>query len=585
MRSVILLLALTFSAQLSAQEETAFQWWNPATNEFPVISGQAWPQEVHSKYHRLPARAQKDVRPAVWGLSKQAAGLSIRFWSNAPSIQIKYTLKGGLSLPHMPATGVSGLDLYGKTEHGEWLRFWGFYSLDKTSTYTFTIGSDIESYNKFGREYQLFLPLYNEIESLEIGVPEDSFLNPLPLRNEKPIVAYGTSICQGACASRPGMAWTNILERRLGRSVINLGFSGNGRLEPPLIDLMSEIDAKVYILDCLPNLSPDRDNLYLLTLNAVNTLREKRPNTPIILTAHVGYADDFTNQENKERYQPLNEELAKVFERLKEDGHQDIYLLPKEVIHLGYDSFVDIIHPNDHGMIQYADAYENLIRRIIQEPVGGLSTTNAVTQSRDIAVYQWEDRHQKILLRNRAETPQICLFGDSIINFWGGTPTAAITNGKDSWENILSPLGVHNFGFGWDRIENALWRVQHEELDGFEAKRILLMIGTNNLHLNSDAEIVEGLQNLIKGIKIRQPKSQIHLFGILPRTGKEKRVRQLNLKIAELAHSEAISYADIGGPLLLENGKLNETLFTDGLHPNSEGYLLMAKQLEDLLTK
>ncbi|MEX0360381.1 MAG: SGNH/GDSL hydrolase family protein, partial [Allomuricauda sp.] len=468
---------------------------------------------------------------------------------------------------------------------GDWIRHWGFYSLDKESNYTFTIDSDTQAYYQYGREYQLFLPLYNEIASLEIGIEDGSYLNPLPIRKEKPIVAYGTSICQGACASRPGMAWTNILERRLDRSIINLGFSGNGRLEPELIDLMTEIDAKLYILDCLPNLSPNRDNTQLLVLNAVKRLKEKRPHTPIILTAHVGYADDFANQENKDQYIPLNEDLENAFNQLKSEGYTDVFLLAKDSIGLGFDSFVDIIHPNDYGMLQYADAYEQLIREILNEPKGEISTTIPKTQSRDIAVYQWENRHQQILETNSLNPPKICLFGDSIINFWGGEPKSSIANGADSWEEILSPVGIRNFGYGWDRIENVLWRVQHGELDGFESESIILMIGTNNLHLNTDSEIISGLQNLIQAIKTRQPKSQLHLIGILPRTGKETRVREINLKIAELAQLENIPYADIGSPLLLENGTLNESLFTDGLHPNAKGYRLLAQQLVSQLQK
>ena len=70
-----------------------------------------------------------------------------------------------------------------------------------------------------------------------------------------PIVVYGTSIAQGGCASRPGLAWTNILGRKLDRPVINLAFSGNGKLEKELIELLSEIDASLYVLDCLPNLT------------------------------------------------------------------------------------------------------------------------------------------------------------------------------------------------------------------------------------------------------------------------------------------------------------------------------------------
>lgn len=584
MKKPILLLLFILVVNISfSQEKKKIKWWNPINSEVPVIAGQAWPNEVKSVYHRFPEKAKETVREDVWELSKQSAGLSIRFWSNADSILVKYQLNGAIDMAHMPATGVSGLDLYSKTYDGEWLRCWGSYSIEEKSNYSFRIDDNSESYKKYGREYQLFLPLYNEIDSLEVGVGEESFFKVLPMRNEKPIVAYGTSICQGACASRPGMAWTNILERKLERPVINLGFSGNGELEPELIDLMTEIDAKLYILDCLPNLNPDKDDTYSLTVDAVKKLRVKRPDVPIILTSHIGYADEWTNKKSTEEVIALNKELEKAFKDLKSEGFEDIFLLRKNDLAFGFDMYVDHIHPNDHGMVQYADVYENLIREALNEPIGNLVTTIPKTQSRDISVYKWEERHQEVLELNKVDEPKICLFGDSIINFWGGEPGSLITTGQDSWENFLKPMGVRNFGFGWDRIENVLWRVYHDELDGFEAEQIILMIGTNNVNLNSEIEITKGLEMLIKAIKVRQPKSNILMIGILPKSGKEKLIRSLNLKLAQLADSEAIDFSIIDDQLLLKDGAIDESLFTDGLHPNRKGYLILAKRLQEII--
>ena len=584
MKKFIILLLTFFVVNISfSQEKTEIKWWNPANTQHPVIAGHAWPNEARSVYHRLPARAEKHVREVVWELSKHSAGLSIRFWSNANSILVKYKVKGNVAMGHMPSTGVSGLDLYSKSYDGEWLRCWGSYSIDTLSNYNFIIDENAESYKKHGREYQLFLPLYNEVGTLEIGINEESFFEVLPIRKEKPIVSYGTSICQGACASRPGMAWTNILERRLERPVINLGFSGNGRLEPELIDLMTEIDARLYILDCMPNINPDKDDAYLLTVESVKKLKEKRPDVPVILTAHIGYADGFTNQKSRNICIELNKALDRAVNTLISEGFTKVFLLQKESLGLNFDMYVDKIHPNDYGMVQYANAYEDLIREILEEPQGNLSTTIPSTQSRDIASYNWEDRHQEILELNRVDPPKICLFGNSIINFWGGEPMSSIVRGQDSWESILEPLGVRNFGFGWDRIENVLWRVYHDELDGFEAEQIVLMIGTNNLHLNSETEIIKGYLQLIKAIRTHQPESSILMIGILPRRGKEELVERLNLKISQSVDLETIDFKIIGSPLLLEDGRINESLFTDGLHPNGKGYTIIAKELYRIL--
>src|SRR5262249_21643225 len=126
-------------------------------------------------------------------------------------------------------------------------------------------------------------PLYNGISSVELGLPKGAKLEkapPRPAHRSKPVVFYGTSIVQGGCASRPGMVHTAILGRRLECPVVNLGFSGSGKMEPELANLLAEIDAAVYVLDCLPNM-----NLEMVGKRVepfVKILRKARPETPIV---------------------------------------------------------------------------------------------------------------------------------------------------------------------------------------------------------------------------------------------------------------------------------------------------------------
>jgi lysophospholipase L1-like esterase len=147
----------------------------------------------------------------------------------------------------------------------------------------------------------------------------------------------------------------------------------------------------------------------------------------------------------------------------------------------------------------------------------------------------------------------------------------------------MVPLGVRNFGYGWDRIENVLWRVYHDELSGYEAAQVVILIGTNNISFNSNTEIVEGLQFLIQAIKIRQPKADILLLGIYPRRKDEEKISELNQGIVNISGLMNVRYLDAGKVLLNENGKINETLFTDGLHPNAEGYRKLAKRITPYL--
>lgn len=570
-----------------AQTNPNISWWNPAQSTFPVIEGQAWADRVQSPYDRLPAGAEATVRKSVWNLSKHSAGLSIRFRSNSSVIMVRYKVAGNHAMPHMPATGVSGVDLYAKDSDGEWMWCRGRYSFGDTIQYDFNNINAKDRYHNLGREYTLYLPLYNSVEWLEIGVPENTSFEPLPVRLEKPMVVYGTSIAQGACASRPGMAWTSILQRSIDNPVINLGFSGNGRLEKELINLMTEIDAKIYILDCLPNLSPNKDrassDVHSLLISSVKQLRESRPDTPILLVEHAGYSDGSNNVNRHETYTVLNEILQEAFAQLKSEGIKNIYVLPKNEMGLGLESFVDGTHPSDLGMMEYADGYEGSIRQIFQQPVGVISTTIPVTQMREPGKYIWESRHQELLKINKADPPKICFFGNSITHFWGGIPEGPSRNGGDTWDDYLKDLGVRNFGYGWDRVENVLWRVHHEELEGFEAEQIILMLGTNNLHLNTDEEIIDGLEFVIKAMQHQQPNAKVSLIGIFPRKQEEKRVHELNLKISQLAGKMDISYTDIGKSLLNSKNEIEASYFSDGLHPNEKGYKILGPLLRDYL--
>jgi len=558
-----------------SQKTVEYKTWNPANDTMQVLEGQAWPHEVKDFYDRLPARAEQSVRDAVWKLSKNSAGLQMRFQTNATEIIIKYQVTGALQMPHMPATGVSGVDLYSKTIDGSWLWAAGRFSFGDTVTYHFKnlLPNDQHVNN---REYTLYLPLYNSVKWMEISVPKDAMFKPLAARTDKPIVVYGTSIAQGGCASRPGLAWTNILGRKLDRPVINLAFSGNGRLEKELIGLLTEIDAKMYVLDCLPNLtSPDyyaTGELQTRIVSSVSELQNKKPLTPILLTDHDGYTDGEINPVRKNEYVSTNKVFIHTFDSLIAAGVKNIFRLSKEAINQDIESMVDGTHPNDIGMMHYADAYAKEIKTILAEPEGTISTTIPVTQRRDASFYDWETRHNEVMQYNKVHPPKLILIGNSITHYWGGPPADPRHNGSDSWEKYFAPRTTTNMGYGWDRIENVLWRIYHGELDNISPKQIVLMIGTNNLQLNTNEDVAEGLHFLIQAIKAKQPKAHILLMGIFPRRNMEERIVQVNKLLTNVAAQTKINYADAGSLLIKKDGKIDELLFSDGLHPNAAGY-------------
>ena len=552
------------------------RWFNPFNEENKVIQNQGWGDEIGKSFSRLPNRAKEIVINPVWDLSRNSSGLALHFHTNSSEVIVRYVVSGALSMSHMPATGVSGLDLYAVDSDGLWRRATSKFEFGDTITYKF---SDLieNSYHKKGFEYRLFLPLYNSVEWMEIGVAEDSefvFIEHLP---ERPIVVYGTSIAQGACATRPGMAWTNILSRSLDFPVVNLGFSGNGPLESEMIDLISEIDASLFVFDGLPNMGNlSSEEIKKRTVYAIKKTRAES-DSPIIIVEHIGYSNDDLNVSSSENVERMNVATRSAYDSLMHLGISEIYYLDKVDIGITHDGYVDQIHPNDLGMELISKAYEKVIRTVMNMPRGKFYTSKAVSQSRELPYYNWKNRYYGIIKDVKDVKPRKIIIGNSIVHYWGGTEEH--TNGSRSWAEQMESNGFYNMGFGWDRVENVLWRVYHGMLDGYDTDEIILMIGTNNLGINSDEDIIEGLKLLLEQIRKRQPNALIKMVSLLPRRGLEQRIIDLNKCIEEMVVQNGFIFIQCGNDLLLENGMINETLFIDGLHPNENGYFKISDVL------
>jgi hypothetical protein len=262
----------------------------------------------------------------------------------------------------MPATGVSGLDLYAKDDQGVWRWVANGRPAGQTTTANLVNGL-VEG----PREFLLYLPLYNGVKSVAIGLPESAKLSKAdayPAGRNKPVVFYGTSITQGGCASRPGMVHTAILGRRLGYPVVNLGFSGNGQMETDVGQFIAEIDAAVFVIDCLPNLSAEQ--VKLRTEPLVRQLREKHPDTPILLVEDRTYSDAVLVPAKRQRNDSSRRELRAAYERLQKAGVKGIHYLEGENL-LGDDNegTVDSSHPTDLGFFRQANVMEKAIRPLL----------------------------------------------------------------------------------------------------------------------------------------------------------------------------------------------------------------------------
>ena len=341
--------------KLASQEQDRIRWFDIRQLG---VEGQGW-TENKSPYDRLPAKAEGQVREAVWGLSRDSAGMCVRFVTDATTIHARWTLtKENLAMPHMAATGVSGLDLYAKDDKDRWR--WVAVGKPNAQTNTQKLTEGITAGK---REYMIYLPLYNGVSSVEIGVPAANSIEKATTYSSdraKPIIFYGTSITHGACASRPGMVHTAILGRKYGRPVINLGFSGNGRMEPEVTALIAELDAAVYVIDCCPNLGGAETAK--LTKPLVQQLRAARPNTPIVLVEDRVYTDAWLIASKQSRNDGNHAALKKSFDELIAAGTKQLYYIPgTDLLGDDNDGAVDSSQPNDLGFARQADAFDKVL--------------------------------------------------------------------------------------------------------------------------------------------------------------------------------------------------------------------------------
>lgn len=329
------------------------------------VEGRAW-DDTAAYYERLPARAQETVPEKVWQLSHESAGMLTRFSTNSPVVRVRYTLGDELiTRSTMAATGSSGVDLYARDDAGR-DRYVGTARPERSWLRDLRVNYGLVSDLAPGmHDYTLHLPLRNQVLRFEIGVDPAATFTPVAPRQDPPIVFYGTSIMHGSCASRPGMAITAQVGRRLGVPTVNLGFAAAGRMDPPVVDLLAELDPAVYVIDCLPNMWSTA--VAERTEPLVHTLRAARPETPILLVEDRTDQRAWLSPARQKRHDESRAELRRAYRRLRREGINRLHYLEGDGL-LGDDgeATTDGSHPSDLGMVRYADAYERALRPLVR---------------------------------------------------------------------------------------------------------------------------------------------------------------------------------------------------------------------------
>lgn len=350
--------------KLQVAKGDQMKWFDPREKPFK-INGFAWLKNK-KQFRRLPEQSETNISDPVDLLANCPAGGQFRFQTNAKKLTVKVSLAGKANMHHMTAVGQCGFDCYiGEPTDQLFCNASRYDHLHQEYEFTF-----FERHNNDHMNITLNFPLYQGVDQVQVGIDKDAYVAAPPeYDSDKKIIFYGTSITQGGCATRPGMAYTNILSRRFNQEFINLGFSGNGKGEESMARLISEIEnPALLVLDYEPNCVSTE--LYMETLpRFIQTYREVHSEVPILLLSQFPYAAEAIDKYlYEDRLKRLDFQKT-LIEQLKQKGDKHIYFYEGKNLLPDYqdECTVDGVHPTDLGFMSIADRLTPILEKILHD--------------------------------------------------------------------------------------------------------------------------------------------------------------------------------------------------------------------------
>ncbi len=320
-------------------------------------------------FRRLPVDVAEATGGSITVSAGNSAGGRIRFKTNSDFIVVHgdhyYTEKNNHTMSFVTARG---FDIY-VTENGK-QQFCGIFHGSQPDEKSYT-----ESRLRFAgkmNEFTIYFPITTSFENVYIGLREGSEIEPADdYKYEKQIVFYGSSIVHGAVASRPSLVYTSVLSRRLDSNFINLGFGGAAKAERSIMEYIAGLDMSIFVYDYDHN-APTPEYLAQTHYAGYKTVREKHPDTPIIFASRSNYwtrnyiFETTTLEESEERRSIIEEN----YKRAVAEGDKNVYFVDGSKMYpedMRGDCTVDGCHPNDIGCQYMADAFEKVIRPILEK--------------------------------------------------------------------------------------------------------------------------------------------------------------------------------------------------------------------------
>ena len=352
--AILVFAAACWAKQKEKAITEAYDWHDGLTLG---LEGRGFAKEAEP-YTRLPVRFQSKVTEKVWGLSRTTIGFNARFVTDSNEVVVRWQVKPeSVPIMYMTPACSAGIDVFARTGTNAWRHI-------SCGAPTFKSGEgELRLPWTKGDECLIYLPVRTRPSAFSVGVKKGrSFERPPAHMTDRPVVIYGTSIVNGGSASRPGLIFTSVMGRLADVEVVNLGFSGAAKMELPMADLVAEIDASLYILDCEHNMSLQvcRENFEPF----VRRFKELRPDTPVLVCGGC-----------TERPEPLGVELitTEVLKKLRAENPEKWanwhFLSGVDQLPKTDDCTHDHCHPNDLGFVFMGRVYAEKILSILKGKV------------------------------------------------------------------------------------------------------------------------------------------------------------------------------------------------------------------------
>lgn len=316
--------------------------------------------DTSNPYNRVDTLKYKGFTKSENNQVRMSAGLAVAFKTNSTVISVKTRYGKYWRSSNVNAYAGKGYDLYIMSD-GEWVHAASGVQPDSASDGNLLLVKDMDDSYK---TCLLYLPLYSEVYSVKIGVDDDADISSVenPFRHR--VGVFGSSYTQGSCATRSGMSWPSQFSRNTGIQLLNLGCSGNCRMQPYFADVLADAQVDAFLFDTFSNPNPELMKERLFPF--IERVQKAHPGKPLIFQKTI-YRQNRTFSRAKDDYETRKAAMADSLMTIALKKYKDVYYITPCASSQEFSTSVDGVHPDNYGYTLWAESIERQVLRILRK--------------------------------------------------------------------------------------------------------------------------------------------------------------------------------------------------------------------------